>query len=92
MAEGYSGPKPSLYGNARAARVKPKQEDQAPKTKEQKKFYHFNLKLPEECRAYLQEMAWRNRTTITDYLADMVLADMEAHPEWKDSLDELSNL
>ena len=35
-------------------------------------------------------MAWRNRTNITQYITRLIEADMEAHPEWKDSLDELN--
>lgn len=50
-------------------------------------FYRFNLKLPMECKDYLQEMAWRNRTTITDYIARMIESDMEAHPEWKEKVE-----
>ena len=52
--------------------------------------YRFNAKLPIECKAYLQEMAWRNRTTITEYLTRLILADMEAHPNWRDTLDALN--
>lgn len=70
------------------------QTQEAPKTqeqpKEEKQYYRFNAKLPLECKDYLQEMAWRNRTTITEYLARIILADKDAHPEWKDSLDILN--
>ena len=52
--------------------------------------YRFNLKLPIECKDFLQEMAWRNRTTITEYLAQLVRADMDAHPEWMDGIDHLN--
>lgn len=62
-----------------------------PQTQEgPKQYYRFNAKLPIECKDYLQEMAWRNRITITEYLANMIRADMEAHPEWRDSLDILN--
>ena len=53
-------------------------------------YYRFNAKMPMECKDYLQEMAWRNRTTITEYLTRLVLSDMEAHPEWRDTLDILN--
>ena len=53
-------------------------------------YYRFNAKMPMECKDYLQEMAWRNRTTITEYLSRLILADMEAHPEWRDTLDVLN--
>ena len=69
----------------------------APKTnpyktelKEEKGIYRFNAKFPMECKDYLQEMAWRNRCSITDYLIHIVQADMEAHPEWKDTVDILN--
>ena len=52
--------------------------------------YRFNLKLPIECKDFLQEMAWRNRTTITEYLTRLTLADMEQHPNWRDCLDVLN--
>ena len=52
--------------------------------------YRFNLKLPIECKDFLQEMAWRNRTTITEYLAQLVRADMDAHHEWMDGIDHLN--
>lgn len=55
-----------------------------------KEFYRFNMRLPAEYQQYLAEMAWRNRTTITAYMTDLVKADMEAHPEWRDSLDILN--
>lgn len=52
--------------------------------------YRFNAKFPIQYKDYLQEMAWRNRCTITDYLIHIVQADMDAHPEWKDTLDILN--
>ena len=52
--------------------------------------YRFNAKFPIVFKDYLQEMAWRNRCTITDYLIHIVQADMEAHPEWKENLDILN--
>ena len=59
-------------------------------TEKKEEFYRFNAKMPMECKDYLQEMAWRNRTTITEYLTRLILADMEAHPEWKDTIDILN--
>lgn len=65
-------------------------EQQQPKPAAKTEYYRFNAKLPMECKDYLQEMAWRNRTTITDYLTRLILADMEAHPNWRDTLDALN--
>ena len=59
-------------------------------TPTRKEVYRFNAALPMECKDYLQEMAWRNRTSITEYISRLVLADMEAHPEWKDTIDILN--
>lgn len=57
---------------------------------EKPEYYRFNAKLPIECKDYLQEMAWRNRTTITEYLARIIRADMAAHPEWTETIDVLN--
>lgn len=65
-------------------------EQQQPEPAARTEYYRFNAKLPMECKDYLQEMAWRNRTTITDYLTRLILADMEAHPNWRDALDALN--
>lgn len=65
-------------------------EQQQPEPAAKTEYYRFNAKLPMECKDYLQEMAWRNRTTITDYLTRLILADMEAHPNWRDTLDALN--
>ena len=65
--------------------------DAAQIPEEKTEFYRFNAKLPIECKDFLQEMAWRNRTTITEYIARLIRADMEAHPEWKETVD-ISNL
>lgn len=53
-------------------------------------YYRFNLKLPLEQKEYLQEMAWRSRESITAYLTALVAADMERHPDWRDTVDELN--
>jgi hypothetical protein len=53
-----------------------------------KDVYRFNLKVPHEYKLYLQETAWQNRTTITDYLKKLIAEDMEKHPNWRDTLDE----
>ena len=50
----------------------------------------LNLKLPTEIKDFLQEMAWRNRTSLTGYLVRLVRADMDAHPEWTETVDSLN--
>ena len=53
-------------------------------------YYRFSLKMPIECRDYLQEMAWRNRITITELITRIIREDMEKHPEWKETIDVLN--
>lgn len=57
---------------------------------EKQEYYRLNLKLPMEQKEYLQEMAWRSRESITAYLTALVAADMERHPEWRETIDELN--
>jgi len=75
-----------MAGKFAAPKINPYKAEQ----KEEKGIYRFNAKFPMECKDYLQEMAWRNRCSITDYLIHIVQADMEAHPEWKDTVDILN--
>lgn len=79
----FEAPQAGLYGSL----IQSGEEKQL---EEKREYYRFNAKMPMECKDYLQEMAWRNRTTITEYLTRLILADMEAHPEWRDSLDILN--
>ena len=85
MAKKFAAPQVNPYTSQEAPQEAP-QEAQT----ERKEYYRFNAKLPAECKDYLQEMAWRNRITITEYLARIIIADMEAHPEWKDTIDVLN--
>lgn len=78
----FKAPEQSVYGTVVQSAENGK--------KAKKEYYRFNLKLPMECKDYLQEMAWRNRTTITEYLTDLVESDIKAHPNWKDTLDILN--
>lgn len=67
-----------------------------PQKTDKKDEYRFNAKMPAICGTFLQEMAWRKsleehkRVTITEYLIRLVTADMEAHPEWKETVDVLN--
>lgn len=85
MAKKFAAPQVNPY----TAQETPQEAPQEAQT-ERKEYYRFNAKLPAECKDYLQEMAWRNRITITEYLARIIIADMEAHPEWKDTIDVLN--
>ena len=65
-------------------------EQAQPEPAAKTEYYRFNAKMPIEYKDYLQEMAWRQRTTITEYLNKLIAADMEAHPDWRDTLDILN--
>lgn len=57
--------------------------------------YRFNLKMPMKCKTYLQEMAWKTSTrenpvTVTSYIVALIEKDMEEHPNWEETLDELN--
>ena len=57
-------------------------ETEQPETKQE--YYRINLKLPLECKEYLQEMTWRTRSkSITAYLTALIEKDMEQHPDWR---------
>ena len=51
-------------------------------TKKKQEYYRFNLKMPVEYKDYLQEAAYRasspaKMVTITEYICDLIKADME---------------
>ena len=58
--------------------------------------YRFNAKMPGIYGKYLQEMAWRKtveehkQVTVTEYINRLIKADMDAHPEWTETLDVLN--
>ena len=81
----FEAPQGNVYGSV----IQSTEQVQAEPQKKQE-YYRFNAKMPMECKEYLQEIAWRNRTTITEYLTRLVMADMEAHPEWRETLDILN--
>lgn len=80
----FEAPQGNVYGSVIQST---EQQQEAPVKTE---YYRFNAKMPMEYKDYLQEMAWRNRTTITDYINNLIAADMEAHPEWRETLDILN--
>ena len=75
-------------GNPYSSIIQAAEPAQQPEQKDD--FYRFSAKFPGICKDYLQEMAWRKRTTITDYVAQLVLDDMEKHPEWTETIDVLN--
>jgi hypothetical protein len=49
---------------------------------EKKEYYRFNLKMPAEFRAYLQQAAFKASTpdhlvTVTEYICGLIQADMD---------------
>lgn len=56
-----------------------------PKKSEAEKLrgYRYNLNLDRDLKEYLHEAAWKKRTSITQYINDLIRADMENDAEWK---------
>lgn len=51
-----------------------------PKTEDQKlRGYRYNLNLDKDLKQYLHERAWQKRTSITQYINDLIRADMEKY-------------
>lgn len=88
MTKKFSGMQ-NPYGTIIQSKAEAEQPSQS---KQAKEYYRFNLKLPIECKDYLQQMAWKTETTVTEYLSNLVLQDMAQHPEWREDLDELNQV
>ena len=39
--------------------------------------YRYNLNLDRDLKEYLHEVAWKKRTSITQYINDLIRADMQ---------------
>ncbi len=50
-----------------------------PPKEEKKRGYRYNLNLDKDLQQYLKETAWRERTSITQYINDLIRADMKAY-------------
>lgn len=59
-------------------------------TKPAPKEYRFTARMPGEYGVYLNEKAYQQRTTVTAIIQQLIKADMEAHPEIMEGLDELN--
>ena len=55
------------------------------------KLIDLRVRVTEEQKTYLTEMSWKNRTSLKDYVQQLIDADMEKHPDWRKDLDELNN-
>lgn len=63
-----------IWQNTTPKRGRPK------KTKEEKlRGYRYNLNLDRDLQQYLKETAWKKRTSITQYINDLIRADMDAY-------------
>ena len=79
---------PGVYASIIGSAQQEQQEQQAQQEhKAHPKNYRFNLNIPMKYKNYLQEIAWQNRTTITEYLVGLVAADAEKHPEILEKID-----
>lgn len=54
------------------------------------KTYKITMRTTDENRMYLQEISWRNKTSVTQYINDLIEADKAKHPEWKETIDVLN--
>lgn len=55
------------------------------------KLIDLRVRVTEEQKTYLTEMAWRNRTSLKDYVQQLIAADMVKNPDWTKDLDELNS-
>lgn len=60
-----------------------RKQGRPPKAENEKlRGYRYNLNLDRDLKEYLHEAAWKNRTSITQYINDLIRADMEKDAEW----------
>lgn len=48
---------------------------------EKKRGYRYNLNLDRDLKQYIHEIAWQNRTSITQYINDLIRKDMDEYFE-----------
>lgn len=61
-----------------------RKQGRPPKAENEKlRGYRYNLNLDRDLKEYLHETAWKNRTSITQYINDLIRTDMENDAEWK---------
>lgn len=76
---------------AHASMIQSANTEAQPKAERPKReVYKANLHLPAELKPYLDEMSWRNRMSITEYVAMLIYKDREQHPEWVETIDVLN--
>lgn len=55
------------------------------------KTYRTTVRTTEENKLYLQETAWINKISISEYIESLIEADKAAHPNWRETLDDLND-
>ena len=56
------------------------------------KLVDLKTRVTEEQKTYINEMAWRSRTTVTAYMQALIAEDMQKNPNWRESLDALNTI
>ena len=56
------------------------------------KLVDLKTRVTEEQKTYINEMAWRNRTSVTAYMQMLISEDMQKNPNWRESLDALNTV
>lgn len=67
---------PGVYSSIIGSAQNTQQEHKA-----QPKNYRFNLNMPIQYKDYLQEIAWENRVTITEYICKLIAEDAERNKD-----------
>jgi hypothetical protein len=74
--------KKSFADNPALAFISTQRIEELPKTQGEQAskptYYRLNLKLRGEYRQYLDDESWKARKSITEYLNDLIAADMKA--------------
>lgn len=59
-----------------------RKQGRPPKKEEEKlRGYRYNLNLDRDLKPFLDDIAWQKRTSITQYINDLIRADMQRYKE-----------
>lgn len=67
----------AVIGSKQAQQAQQTHETEKAHKADKAKSYRFNLNMPLKYKDYLQEIAWRNRVTITEYICRLIEEDAE---------------
>lgn len=76
----------SILQNTTPPRGRPKKTDS-----EKLRGYRYNLNLDRDLKPFLHEIAWQKRTSITQYINDLIRREMEKYISEGGSVDEWEN-